>query len=186
MSNNPLGSLGNVLGSLFGQNEPHRQQDYQQFSQQYDRYTNPQDPTNDTHFNPQDVQDRYRYMLRNAPPEVVDQAHQQMMQQLSPDQRQQLATQMYQSMPQQNMQQQFDPRQLVQNPQMMGQMMRQTEQQNPGILDQVFGGAQGALGNPLVKMALAGVAAYAAKNVLGGNMGGGNTQGGGGFGGTQV
>lgn len=182
MSNNPLGGLGNLLGSLFGQQPPHRQEDYQDFNQRYDRYNDPNDPTDDSAFDQDDVQERYRHMLRNAPPDAFDDAQEEAFQRLSPQQREDLARQLYQyqQQGQGGYQQQVDPRSLAQDPRALGRMLRQTEQQQPGVLDQLFGGAQGALSNPLVKMALAAAAAAAAKRFLsGGNSPLGNQSAGG-------
>lgn len=185
MGNNPLGGLGDMLGSLFGQDQPHRQQDYQDFSDRYDRYNDPNDPTDDTYFDPRDVQGRYRQMMRNAPPDVMDDAHMDAFQRLSPQQREQLAYQMYQAQQQQGYDPRVDPRQLAQDPREFSRYMRRSEQQNPGIMDQLMGNAQGPLSNPLVKMALAGAAAAAARRFLSGGggmggqqMGGGNPLGG--------
>jgi hypothetical protein len=51
--------------------------------------------------------------------------------------------------------------------QMMAQGFQQMGQQQPDTLHQVLGPG-GMLGNPMAKMAVAGLAAVAAKNILGG------------------
>ncbi len=183
MSNNPLGGLGNILGRLFGQQAPHRQEDYQDLSQRLDRYNDPNDPTDHTQFDPNQVQQHYGHMLRNAPPDVMDDAQEQAFQRLTPQQREELARQLFRYQQQNGMgSQQIDPRQLAQDPRALGQALRQTEQQQPGMLDQLFGGASGALSNPLVKMALAAAAAAAARRFLSGGQGGLGQQQGGGLG----
>jgi hypothetical protein len=175
-----MGGIGNLLGSLFGQGAT--EQDYQRFDQGYagGRHQDLDD---------YEVQQRYRQVLRNAPPDVLDDAHTQAFSQLSPQQRMQLAQQLQQQSaqmghpygsPYDRFDQDVDPRYL-------GQMARQAEQRNPGILDQIFGGQPGPLNNPLVKMAMAGAAAMAARRFLGGQMdspfGGGGMMGGNAMGG---
>lgn len=50
---------------------------------------------------PSDAQalERYRYMLRTAPPETIEQAHQEAFEKLTPDQRRQLSTALAREMP---------------------------------------------------------------------------------------
>ena len=56
-----------------------------------------------------------------------------------------------------------------QDPGALAQAMTQAHQQQPDLLQQVLGPG-GALSNPLAKAALAGVAAMAAKQIMGGQM----------------
>ncbi len=51
-------------------------------------------------------------------------------------------------------------------------MVRQAQQQQPDLLQQVLGQG-GALSNPMAKMAMAGVAAIAAQRLMGNSQGGG-------------
>ncbi len=163
MSNNPMGGLGNLIGSLFGQGT--NPQDVQRFDQQY--ASGSPDQLDD-----QEVQQRYRQVLRNAPPDVVEDAHAQAFSQLDPQQRQYLAQQLRQQAAQMGTPYQ-DPRyqgQYDADPRTLGQMAQHMEQRNPGVLDQLFGGQSGPLNNPLVKMAIAGAATMAARRFLGGQM----------------
>jgi len=63
-----------------------------------------------------------------------------------------------------------------QEPGGLAQMATQVHQQNPGLLGQLLGGAPGGgtgsgmLGSPVARAALAGIAAMAMRNVLGGNQ----------------
>jgi hypothetical protein len=62
----------------------------------------------------------------------------------------------------------YDQDQYDEDPRTLAEMARRAEQRNPNILDQLFGNQPGPLNNPLVKMALAGAAAMAARRFLGG------------------
>ena len=168
MSNNPL---GNLLGNLFGQDAS--QDDYQRFD---DRYSQGHHQDLDD----REVQQRYRQVLRNAPPELVEDAHAEAFAQLDPQERRQLARQLRQQ-GQQHHHHFDDPYdrdddQYDEDPRTLARMAQQAEQRNPNVLDQVFGGQPGPLNNPLVKMAMAGAAALAARRFLGGA--GGQSQGG--------
>jgi hypothetical protein len=55
-----------------------------------------------------------------------------------------------------------------QDPQELAQLTTRMRRQQPGFLDQLFGGGagQGMLGNPLAKGALAGIAAMAMRKMM--------------------
>ncbi len=61
-----------------------------------------------------------------------------------------------------------------QDPNYLAQVTGRMDQQQPGLLGQLLGGAgggaggQGALANPIAKAALAGIAAVAMKKMMGG------------------
>lgn len=164
MANNPLGGLGGLLGSLFGQGTA--PQDIQRFDQQY--ASGQHQSLDDA-----EVQQRYRQVLRNAPPEIVEDAHAQAFSQLSPQQRRELAQRLRQQAQQLEAPygSPYDQDQQDDDPRTLARMAQQAEQRNPGVLDQLFGGQPGPLNNPLVKMAMAGAAALAARRFLGGQMG---------------
>jgi hypothetical protein len=164
VSNNPMGNLGNVLGSLFGQDTP---DDIRQFDDRYNR-GRPED------LDDYEVQQRYRQVLRNAPPEVIEDAHADAFAQLSPEERRQLAARLRQQAAQLDnaYTDPYDRDQDDDDPRTLARMARQAEQRNPNILDQLFGNQQGPLNNPMVKMALAGAAAMAARRFLSGQTGG--------------
>ncbi len=124
---------------------------------------------------PHDVYDRYQRTVQHAPPEVLQQAHEEAFSRLALDQRQQIVDQFRQA--------HNDPNQPFQYPQMsggpqdydprqMGGMMRQAQRQQPDLLQGMLGQG-GALSNPLAKMAMVGVAAIAAQRLMGGQQGGG-------------
>jgi len=128
------------------------QQMYQQYAQAYDS-------GNYEQIDPNQAYGHVQQFMQNAPPETQQQVYQQYFQQMPAEQRQQFA----QQMPQQYA---MDPN----NPQMMAQGFHQAAQQQPDILHQILGPG-GALSNPLAKVAVAGLAAVAAKHLLSGQGG---------------
>ncbi len=179
MANNPMGGLGNLLGGLFGQDD--REEDYRRFD---DRYSQGRPEDLDDY----EVQQRYRQVLRNAPPEMIEDAHADAFSQLDPQERRLLAQRLRQQARQLESpyDDPYDRDDQDENPRTLARMARQAEQRNPNVLDQLFGGQQGPLSNPMVKMALAGAAAMAARRFLsgqgGGQMGGPGAASGGGIG----
>ena len=126
-------------------------------------------------FSGQEAYDNYGRVARQAPPEVYQRAAEQAFNRMSPGQRSEFA---------QMMQQQMagganfsdDPRQLAQS-------VARMQQEKPGILESLFGGGGGnrsfesgssgggggiggMLDNPLAKVALGGIAAYAFKEMI--------------------
>ena len=165
MSNNPLGDL---IGSLFGQGT--REEDYRRFDERYAR-GRPEDLDDD------EVQQRYRQVLRNAPPELIEDAHADAFAQLDPRERRLLAQRLREQAArlEDPYEDPYDRDEYDEDPRTLARMARRAEQRNPNVLDQLFGGQPGPLSNPMVKMALAGAAAMAARRFLsgqGGQMGG--------------
>jgi hypothetical protein len=160
-----------VLKNIFGGGTP---DDYERRARQYhEGYQGGQGQYAD--MDPQEVSDRYQRTVQHAPPEVVQQAHEEAFGRLPLDQRRQLAEQFRRA--------HDDPSQPFQYPQMsggqgdyepaqLGGMVRQAQRQQPDLLQGMLGQG-GALGNPMAKMAMAGVAAIAAQKLLGGQQGGG-------------
>jgi hypothetical protein len=158
-----------VLKNIFGGGTP---DDHERRAQQYQQgYQSGQlgDLTD------QDVAQRYQQTVQHAPPEVVQQAHEEAFGRLPLDQRQQIVDQFRQA--------HNDPSQPFQYPQMsggqgdyspaqMGGMFQQAQRQQPDLLQGMLGQG-GALSNPMAKMAMAGVAAIAAQRLMGGQQGGG-------------
>ena len=171
MSNNQMGGLGGLLSGLFGQDT--RDEDVRRFDDTYER-GQPGD------FDDYEVQQRYRQVLRNGPPQLVEDAHADAFAQLSPDQRREMARRLREQAAQLDLpySDPYDRDEYDEDPRTLARMAQQAEQQNPNVLDQLFGGQPGPLNNPMVKMAMAGAAAMAARRFLGGNQGGG-MQGGG-------
>ena len=76
---------------------------------------------------------RYRYLLRTAPPEAVEQAHAVAFAQLTPDQRRQVLAQLANHVPEYERVRDDDPRTLA-------RMATRAEMRQPGFLERTFGG----------------------------------------------
>jgi hypothetical protein len=77
---------------------------------------------------------RYRYLLRTAPPEAVEQAHAEAFARLTPDQRRQVLGQLANNVPEYERVQDDSPRNLA-------RMATRAEMRQPGFLERVFGGS---------------------------------------------
>ena len=149
--------------------DQNNQQMYQQYANAWDQGTYGQLPE-------QEVRQNYRQFVQNAPPGMVEQVHQQYFEQMPPQQRGGLVQGLLGGL----MQQGFNPQQAgIQNtnPSSMspGEAARLTgyaAQQQPDLLHQVLGPG-GPLGSTGAKLAVAGIAALAAKQILGGGGPGG-------------
>ena len=116
----------------------------------------------------QDVLDRYQRTVQHAPPEVVEAAHLEAFRRLPPQERQRILDQFQQVS--------NDPSQpftyggpMDASPEALARMAGQARQQQPDLL----GSLGNVLSNPMAKMAMAGVAAYAAQRMMGSPGGGG-------------
>ncbi len=83
--------------------------------------------------------DRYRYMLRTAPPDAVEQAHAEAFARLTPEQRRQVLAELGQSVP-------ASERATTDAPQDLARMATRAEMRRPGTLERSFGGRGGAPG----------------------------------------
>lgn len=93
-------------------------------------------PAPDRH--PDDVAiDRYRYLLRTAPPDAVEQAHAEAFSQLTPEQRQRVLTEVGATVPESERATSDDPRSLA-------RMATRAEMRSPGTLENTFRGQGGA------------------------------------------
>lgn len=77
--------------------------------------------------------ERYRYLLRTAPPETIEQAHAEAFAQLSPAQRQQVLVQLAAEVPERERSGSDDPWSLA-------RMATRAEMRNPGTLERSLGG----------------------------------------------
>ena len=80
--------------------------------------------------------ERYRYLLRTAPPDAVEQAHREAFSQLTPEQRRQVLTQLGSQVPE-------SERATSDDPQSLARMATRAEMRRPGTLERSFGGAGG-------------------------------------------
>lgn len=85
--------------------------------------------------------DRYRYLLRTAPPEVVEQAHAEAFERLTPEQRRRVLAELGENVPPAE-------RATSDDPQSLARMATRAEMRNPGTLERSFGGRQGGPGGP--------------------------------------
>jgi hypothetical protein len=76
---------------------------------------------------------RYRYLLRTAPPEQIEQAHAEAFAQLSTDQRQQVLTQLAAAVP-------AGERPRTDDPQTLARVATRAEMRQPGTLERALGG----------------------------------------------
>ena len=84
--------------------------------------------------------ERYRYLLRTAPPEMIEQAHAEAFAQLTPDQRRQVLEALSAEVPAGERVASDDPRQLA-------RMATRAEMRDPGVLERSLGrGGMGGMG----------------------------------------
>ena len=139
--------------------------EYEDFVRRYD-----QGPPSQG-YSDQEVLQRYQQVAPQLSPEEYERSAEEAFQRLSPQERQQFA-QWLQTRSQQSgvsfPDADGDGRDdRLQDPRELARTMSRMQQQEPDLLQKILGGQSGtALDNPLVKAALAGVAAMAAKRIL--------------------
>lgn len=77
--------------------------------------------------------ERYRYMLRTAPPETVEQAHAEAFEKLTPEQRRRVLTEVGNTVPESERATSDDPRSLA-------RMATRAEMRQPGTMERTLGG----------------------------------------------
>ena len=80
--------------------------------------------------------ERYRYMLRTAPPETIEQAHAEAFAKLTPEQRQKVLADVSAELPPSERATSDDPRSLA-------RMATRAEMRNPGTMERTLGGGRG-------------------------------------------
>ncbi|MBA2632826.1 MAG: hypothetical protein H0U86_07505 [Chloroflexi bacterium] len=80
--------------------------------------------------------ERYRYMLRTAPPEDIERAHEEAFEQLTPEQRGVVLKALAKEVPGSEAAASDDPRSLA-------RMATRAEMRQPGTMERTFGGMQG-------------------------------------------
>lgn len=144
--------------------DQNNQQMYQQYANHADQGTYSQIPE-------QEARQNYNQFVQNAPPQMVQQAHEQYYQQMLPQQRGGLMQGLLGGLmqrgatPQQMGIQNTDPYSM--SPQDAGRVTGYAAQQQPDLLHQIMGPG-GPLGSTGAKLAVAGIAAFAAKQMLSG------------------
>lgn len=125
----------------------------------------------------QEVSDRYQQVASQVSPADYQQAAQQVFSQMSPQERIQFAQSLMQQAQQQGYgfpdvnQDGIDDR--LQDPNQLAQMTTQAQQQQPGMMNQLLNGdtrqsVTNALGNPVAKGVMGGIAAYGLSRLIGG------------------
>src|SRR4051794_17087620 len=95
-------------------------------------YANNEQPSSQQAARDAEAVRRYRYLLRTAPPEAIEQAHAEAFEQLSPDQRRQVLQQLSEQVPERERSRADDPASLA-------RMATRAELRQPGVLVQVLG-----------------------------------------------
>ncbi len=83
--------------------------------------------------------ERYRYMLRTAPPETVEQAHAEAFATLTPEQRRQVLDDLGNAVP-------ASERATSDDPQSLARMATRAEMRQPGTMERTLGGDRGGMG----------------------------------------
>jgi hypothetical protein len=83
---------------------------------------------------------RYIYMLRTAPPETIEQAHEEAFARLTPEQRREALRRLAAAVPPE------ERRLLRDDPQSLARAATRTEIREPGVLQRLFGGGGGGFG----------------------------------------
>lgn len=83
--------------------------------------------------------ERYRYMLRTAPPETIEQAHAEAFAQLTPEQRRKVLDDVGEAVPP-------GERAASDDPQAMARMATRAEMRRPGTMERSLGGPGGGIG----------------------------------------
>jgi hypothetical protein len=121
-------------------------------------------------FSDQEAAKHYGAVAQHLPAEHYQQAAQEALSQLSPDQRSQLVEHLREQARQQDVNfPGLHEEQRLHEPGLLSSLFGQMQQQQPGLLQQLLGGGGGGtFSNPVAKMALAGIAAMGLKRLMGG------------------
>jgi hypothetical protein len=109
--------------------------------------------------------DRYRYMLRTAPPDTIEQAHEEAFARLTPEQRRMALQQLVAEVPPQ------ERRYASEDPKSLARLATRTEIRQPGTLERLFGSVrQGGYGGGFGQGSGFGGAAAGIGSVLAGSL----------------
>ncbi|MDP9380169.1 MAG: hypothetical protein M3Q29_08465 [Chloroflexota bacterium] len=128
------------LDRLFGrgdEDEERRRREYEyesRYGQQQHYGGMPRRSTTD-----EQAVERYRYMLRTAPPDAIEQAHQEAFARLTPEQRRMVLQDLSQNLPPHERPRDDDPRSLARS-------VTRAEMRQPGFMERTFGGYGGGYG----------------------------------------
>jgi hypothetical protein len=120
--------------------------------------------------------ERYRYLVRTAPPDAIEQAHEEAFAKLTPEQRQEALRDLNAAVPEQERATEDDPRSLART-------ATRAEVNRPGTVERAFGGGAGMGGALLGSFAAAFAGTLIAQSLFaelaGGEGAGGESDGGG-------
>ncbi len=156
----------NLFDNLFGGQQ---RQEYEGFVNRYQQ-GHPSEG-----YSEEEAMQRYQTVASNVPEDVYQQSAEESFARLSPQERKEFFQFLRERAQQQQVAQNFtdfnqegaDDR--YQDPHELAQLATRMRQQQPGFLEKLLGddgGGQGMLGNPLVKSALAGIAAMAMRKLM--------------------
>ena len=98
-------------------------------------------PVHDTAANDVRAIERYRYLLRTAPPDAIEQAHAEAFAQLTPEQRTHVLRSLTETLPVTE-----QPVTVQAEPHALARMATRAELRQPGTMERLFGGRPGAMG----------------------------------------
>ena len=122
---------------------------------------------------------RYRYMLKTAPPETIEQAHAEAFAKLTPEQRQTVLQQLDKNLPEAERQ---ALAQSGDDPQTLARAATRAEMRQPGTMERAFGGGGGGFGGMLAGSLMGSIAgtvigSYVAQQFFADDAGGGDSAG---------
>jgi hypothetical protein len=130
-----MGFLDRLLGRPERPAAPQGYRQYEQGYPQYEQGYRPAPPSSGGGDADERAISRYRYLLRTAPPETIEQAHAEAFAQLTPDQRRQVLSELGRDLPASERSSQDDPRSLA-------RMATRAEMRQPGTLERALGGSR--------------------------------------------
>jgi hypothetical protein len=127
-----------LLDRLFGRRSGHDDGHARGYGD-YRGYEAPPPPAQPARSEDQQAVERYRYLLRTAPPDQIEEAHAEAFAKLTPQQRQEVLVQLAAAVPSGERPRSDDPRSLA-------RAATRAEVRQPGTLERAFGGGYGGRG----------------------------------------
>jgi hypothetical protein len=131
-----MGLLDRFFGRRRADHDRYRDAGYWQAAPQHGGYRAPPPPPQGGAPTDQQAIERYRYLLRTAPPDQIEEAHAEAFAQLTPQQRQEVLVQLAAAVPSSERPRSDDPRSLA-------RAATRAEVRQPGTLERAFGGGPG-------------------------------------------
>jgi hypothetical protein len=136
-----MGLLDRLFGRRRSGSDQGHHQGYDQYASGHGGYDAPPPPppARGSAATDQQAVERYRYLLRTAPPETIEQAHAEAFAQLTPQQRQEVLVQLAAAVP-------SGERPRSDDAQSLARAATRAEMSQPGTLERAFGGGYGGGG----------------------------------------